>query len=193
MVKPVDVQLSHKSAAVNTDSYQGSIWADQRSNCEWEPDGLLPRNPAPSHSSAGYLLRMADCHIGLRQYRSSEKRRRVLSAACLPTQFNPIITFLFSFFVFLPFSVWARVHSDCGLHYSLTLKGFQPAPLHLNGWEQAVLGGFHWVTQLAMERSDPTLLLIQPSVQPANQLHANTHYLLPCKTCGHFSTIHTIP
>lgn len=62
MVKPVDLQLSHKSTAVNTDSYQGSIQADQRSNCEWEPDGPLPRNPAPSQSSAGYLARMAGCH-----------------------------------------------------------------------------------------------------------------------------------
>lgn len=109
---------------------------------------------------------------------------------------NPIITFLLSFFVFLPFSVRARVHSDCGLHSSLALKGFKPAPLHLNGWEQAVPGGFLWVTQLAMERSDPTLLHIQPSFwRPASQpvSFMKTHTassLLPCKTCGHFSTSH---
>lgn len=35
------------------------------------------------------------------------------------------------------------------------------------------------MTQLAAARSDPTLLPIQSSVQPANQLHANTHYQQP--------------
>lgn len=144
---------------------------------------------------------MADLpHIPAMTVSLSEKHQWGLSncvfANTVYSPGNPIITFLLPFCLSLILSFWKGPFKQRGPFY-LTLKGFKPAPLLLNGWERAVRG-FLWVTQLAMERSDPAsftfsffLMAGQPrdfhAYTPASYCHAKQRLLLQPHTTSHRS------
>lgn len=160
--------------AGDTDSYQGSIQANQK----------LIAPMARSCSQRGvfsficqlFSANVKPPHVQPRQFQIPNRPQWTLSTECLPTQSlgNPIIAFLLLFCLVAIFSCWKAPFREKGPFYVL-LKGFKPAPPLLNGWERTG-PSFLWETQLAMGRQGQASIHMQPVLdgQLAPWLHLST-------------------